>query len=80
MSKDEVFQSGEREAKKAFEEVTTRNVKTILEYTRETRRIVRELEERVVNLEKANLGLEVKILDLQRQIQLLQIKLYNNGI
>jgi len=80
MSKeDEVFQSGERELKQAFEEVTTRNVVTILEFTKETRKLVRALEEKVLNLQNGMFERDKTIVRLQAQISVLQQKLYSGG-
>ena len=79
MSKDEVFQSGEKELKKAFEEVTTRNVLAILEYSKETRKLVRDLEEKVLNLEQAVQERDKEVSRLKGQISILQQKLYQGG-
>jgi predicted RNase H-like nuclease (RuvC/YqgF family) len=75
----EVFESGEKEMKKAFEEVTTRNVKTVIEYSKKTREIVREME-----LEIKRLGAELsaqKAIIEQFKIQLagVQTKLFSSG-
>jgi hypothetical protein len=79
MNKDEVFQSGEKELKKAFEEVTTRNVISILDYSRETRGLTRELQERVLYLEGLIREYEKRLVVLQSQITNLQQKLYKGG-
>lgn len=44
---EEIFQSGEKELKMAFEKVTTQNVRMIYEYSAETRKLFRELEQKV---------------------------------
>jgi hypothetical protein len=79
MCEKEIFQSGERELKKAFEEVTTRNVLSILNYTKETRKLFRTLEEKVVNLEQGILQRDIDIDRMKKQIASLQQKLYNEG-
>ena len=79
MSKDEVFQSGEKELKKAFEEVTTRNVLAILEYSKETRKLVRDLEQKVLNFEHAVQERDKEVSRLKEQISILQQKLYQGG-
>ena len=45
------MEPGERELRKAFEEVTTNNVKSIVSYTTKTRDMARDLEKRVEKLE-----------------------------
>jgi hypothetical protein len=78
MSK-EVFESGEKEQKQALEEVTTRNVKTMIAYSKDTREIVRELEKKVNQLEEYNRNQLVVIEALKLQLAGIQTKLFSGG-
>ena len=75
----DVFESGEREMKKAFEEVTTRNVKTMIAYSKDTREIVRSLEEKVALLEEYNRNQTIIIEALKKQLASVQTKLFSGG-
>ena len=75
----DVFESGEREMKKAFEEVTTRNVKTMISYSKDTREIVRSLEEKVALLEEYNRNQTIIIEALKKQLASVQTKLFSGG-
>jgi len=75
----EVFESGEREMKKAFEEVTTRNVKTMIAYSKDTREIVRSLEAKVALLEEYNRNQTIMIEALKKQLASIQTKLFSGG-
>jgi hypothetical protein len=44
------MESGEKELRKAFEDVTTNNVKSAVAHCNETRRLFRELETKIVSL------------------------------
>lgn len=71
--------AGELEMRKAFEEVTTRNVKTISAFSQETREIVRKLEEEVKKQNKLLSQYDQKFADIKQQIVVLQAKLYSGG-
>lgn len=45
------MEAGEIELRKAFEDTTTNNVKAVLNYCTETRKLVRELEQKVISLD-----------------------------
>lgn len=73
------MESGERELKKAFEEVTTRNVKAAVEHGNETRRLTRELEQKVTLLQGTMRQYDDKLSVLSQQIVNLQMKIYKGG-
>lgn len=79
MSRDEIFQSGERELKKAFEEVTKRNVLAILEYSKETRVLIRETREAVERLRTEVRELSQELEKLKLSISRLQQKIFSGG-
>lgn len=79
MNRDEVFQSGEKELKQAFEEVSIRNIRAISDYSKETRKLTRELQEKVLNLQNSMFDRDKLIERLQTQITSLQQKLYSGG-
>lgn len=75
----EVFESGEKEAKKAFEEVTTRNVKTMIAYSKDTRELVRTLEDKITLLEGISRN-QIEIINaLKVQLAQVQTKLFAGG-
>jgi len=73
------MESGELELRKAFEETSTRNIQTILEYSKETRKLVRELNEKVDHLENTIRTYDNRISTLQSQISFLQTKIFSGG-
>ena len=73
------MEAGELEIRKVFEEVTTRNVQAAISYSTETRKIVRELEEKTLHLERALLAKDKVINDLRLQIARIQQQLYTGG-
>ena len=73
------MESGEKEMRMVFEEVTTKNVKAAIEYSNETRKIVRLLEEKMLHLEKMMQNQNKIIGDMKQQIAILQGKLYQGG-
>jgi uncharacterized coiled-coil protein SlyX len=77
--KIEKMESGELEMRQAFEEVTTRNVRGAVEFTNETRKIVRGLEKKVVLLEEKSLQQDKTIDELRKQIVNIQMKMYQLG-
>ena len=73
------MEAGELEVRKAFEEVTTRNVQAAISYSTETRKLVRELEKKVLHFEKVIVGKDEVINDLRQQISKIQQQLYTGG-
>jgi hypothetical protein len=72
--------TGEKELRKAFEEVTTRNVRSAVDHGNETRRLTREIEEKIARLEMQVMQQRKLIDDLQTQVTSLNIVLYSNGL
>lgn len=73
------MEAGELEIRKAFEENSVRNIKIIEEYTKETRKLVRELENRVHQLKNLVIQRDKDVQELRQQVSLLQGKLYAGG-
>lgn len=73
------MEAGEREMRKAFEEVTTRNVQAAIDYSNSTRKMVNELVTKVDHLEKAIIEKDKVINDLRLQIVNIQQRLYSGG-
>jgi hypothetical protein len=73
------MEAGEKELRKAFEDVTTRNVKAAVEYSNETRKLVNDLVTKVDHLEKALIDKDKVINGLRMQIASIQQKLYTGG-
>lgn len=73
------MESGEIELRKVFEEVTTKNVKTIQEYSTSTRTIVRELENKVKNLQDKLLQQTEEISILRQNLSNIQAKMFRGG-
>lgn len=73
------MEAGEKELRKAFEDVTTGNVKTILDFSTVTRKIVRDLETRVVSLELKLIEQNKVINELKMQLASVQMTLFNKG-
>lgn len=74
------MEAGELEIRKAFEDVTRKNVKSSIEHGNETRRICRELQTKVSDLEKKIVFINKQLVDQNKIISGLQVKLYKNGI
>jgi len=73
------MEAGELELRKVFEETTTRNVNTMLDHGNETRKIVRELQEKV-NQQDATIREQNKTIEaLKLQLSNVQMKLYSGG-
>jgi len=73
------MESGEIELKKAFEEVTTKNVRMAIDYSKETRNLTRELQKKVLHLEEILREYDKKLIMMQNQISNIQQKLYSGG-
>ena len=66
----------EKELRKCFEEVTTNNVKAILEHSNKTRKMTLESNKLVQALEKKQVLTNSEIANLRQIISILQSKLY----
>ena len=64
---------------KAFEQVTTNNVKTIGDYSTATRDLVRIMEKKVLLMEGKLAQYEERMETLNRQLVTIQAKLYAGG-
>ena len=73
------MEAGEKEIKKAFEEVTTRNVLTGIEYTKETRKLFRNLEEKVDRLQNQVVAQGELLNQFRIQLAAVQTKLFSGG-
>ena len=73
------MEPGEKEMRLVFEEVTRRNVQAAIDFGNETRKLVRELEEKVKNLEKILLTKDETINEIKKQMSSLQQKIYMGG-
>ena len=71
--------AGDFENLKAFEHVTTQNVRTIGAYTKETRKLIRDLAGEVKELKNMIITRGDEVGQLRLQVSLLQAKLYKNG-
>lgn len=71
--------TGELELFKAFEETTTRNLKIIQDYTKQSRTMVRELEESVQQLKNMVATRDKELLEMRIQLSLVQAKLFQGG-
>lgn len=74
--KIETLDAGVLEVRKAFEEVTNRNVRGAVNFSNETRKIVRCLEEKMVHLEKIIQNKDAVIVEMKKQISWLQQQTY----
>jgi len=73
------MEPGELEGRKIFEETTTNNVKTGIDFANDTRRLFRELEEKVIHLENIVRQQETTINDLRMSLAVVQAKLFSGG-
>jgi len=73
------MESGEKELRQAFEDVTTNNVKTVVEFSQETRKIVRDLEAKILKLEEIVRGQNEAIDGLRVQLAIVQARVYSGG-
>jgi uncharacterized coiled-coil protein SlyX len=77
---DEIkMEAGELELRKAFEEVTTRNVNAAVAHGNETRKLTRELEKKVEKLEGVVREQNATIDSLKLQLSGVQTKLFSGG-
>lgn len=73
------MESGEKELRKAFEEVTIHNVKSSIEYSNNTRVLVRLLEKKVDLLEGNIRQYQEQMELLKTQLNNIQTKIYKGG-
>jgi predicted RNase H-like nuclease (RuvC/YqgF family) len=64
---------------KLFEDSTNKNLKTISDYTKDSRNLVRELYEEVDNLRRTIEAQNAKIEQLRLQLASIQTVVYRNG-
>ena len=69
----------EKEMRKGFEDLVTRNVRTIEGYTRDSRRMVRELEKKVDTLEGKLRAQDEAMAALRLQLANVQAIVYRGG-
>ena len=71
--------AGELEMRKVFEETTTRNVNAMLDHGNETRRLVRELQEKVARQDETIREQNKVIQAFKLQLANLQMEVYKGG-
>jgi len=71
--------AGDKELRKAFEETTKRNINAMLEHGNETRKLVKELEEKIQFLQNALQSREEDVKQLRIQLASIQTKLFSGG-
>ena len=69
----------EKELRKAFEETTTNNLKATIEYTKTTRKMVREQAELIKSLNQTILNYEERFDLITKQLAAIQMKMYRGG-
>ena len=69
----------EKELRKAFEQTTTSNVQGILDHSNDTRKMLREVEEKIKCLENIVFTQNSLIDTLRLQLSSVQAKLYVGG-
>jgi len=72
-------QAGEREAIKASEEVQVRNLKSMMEFTNETRKMVLELSARIELLQNKMIMMDKQNDERRLQLANLQQQFYQKG-
>ncbi len=73
------MEAGDLELRKAFEEVTTKNVRTVVAFSKDTRELVRKLEQKVEHLAATSRSQTDTIEQLRMQLSVVQAKLYGGG-
>jgi len=73
------MEQGELEGRKIFEETTTNNVKTGIDFANDTRRLFLELEDKVTHLSNMVRQQEETINDLRLSLVVIQTKLFAGG-
>lgn len=69
----------EKELRKAFEEVTTNNVQASIDFTNETRKMLRELSDKFDSLEARMSQYDEKLQLLQIQVSTMQAIVFRGG-
>jgi len=73
------MEPGELEHRKAFEETATKNIRTIGDYTTNTRELVRELSDQVKGLKNMIVAKNTEINEIRRQLSLVQAEICRGG-
>ena len=73
------MQAGGLEIKKIFEDIIRQNVLTIQDYTKQTRILMRDLEQEVKRLKNMIVMMDKEIAELRQQVSLIQAQLYRGG-
>lgn len=83
MSEEQVevkqMEAGEMELRKTFEEVTKNNVQATIDFSNETRKMFRDLEDKVKHLEKVIINQNNLIEGFRGQLANVQATLYAGG-
>ncbi len=73
------MQAGEFEVRKAFEETTVKNMKTVVAFSQETRNLTQELMVKIDHLSNMILTKDTEIKEIRGQLAGIQQKLYSQG-
>jgi len=73
------MESGEKELRKAFEEVSNRNIKAVLEHSNQTRKMINELKDQVNNFQETLRNFEQKLNEIRKLLTNVQQKIYSGG-
>jgi len=73
------MEAGEKEMREIFEETTRRNVNSVVEHSNKTRELARDLEERIVRLEKIINSQNQIIETLRTQLAAIQTIVFRGG-
>jgi hypothetical protein len=73
------MEPGEKELREAFESTTTKNVTTVIDYSKETRKLTREVEEKVLRIEAELIENKKIISDLRLQLSTVQARVFSGG-
>lgn len=73
------MEAGEKELRKVFEDVTTRNVTAVVDHSNETRKLIRELEDKIKSLENMVLNQQQLVAEMRSQLAFVQAKIYAGG-
>ena len=71
--------SDNKEINKAFEEVIRRNITVMQDFTNETRKLVREAENKIAGLQQENRDLKHQMSQLRTMLANVQAKVYSGG-
>jgi ABC-type Zn uptake system ZnuABC Zn-binding protein ZnuA len=73
------MEPGEKELREIFEKTTISNIKTVISYNDQTQKLVKELEDKVGNLDGVVRQYDTLIDSLRKQITVLQTKVFQGG-